>query len=92
MLRIVGIFYLVIAQSAGLAITLDSQDARIGVEIDIFSRDGVLPSQGYQSNISMFFQSESLWQWNQNRDSLSFKPYFRIDQRDPEKSHADIRG
>lgn len=91
MFRIIAIFYLVIAQSAGLAITLDSQDARIGVEIDIFSRDGVLPSQDYQSNISIFFQSESLWQWNQSRDSLSFKPYFRVDQRDPEKSHADIR-
>ena len=54
MFRNIAIFYLVIAQSAGLAITLDSQDARIGVEIDIFSRDGVLPSQDYQSNISIF--------------------------------------
>ena len=75
----------------GFAITVDQLDANLGVEVVIFNQDGISSAQEYQSTLSIFFQSDFVWSWNQNSDRLSFVPYLRIDQQDHARSHSDIR-
>lgn len=89
--RIAVIFFLMTVPIQGLAITIDQYDVRVGAEVDFYVGKGELPSQDYHSNASFFFQSKFLWDWNQGENSLSFAPYLRIDQRDHDKSTADIR-
>lgn len=89
--RSAAIFCLMTVPIQGLAITIDQYDARVGAEVDFYAGKGELPSQDYRSNVNFFFQSKFLWDWNQGENSLSFAPYLRIDQRDHDKSYADIR-
>lgn len=90
-LRPVAIFCLMVIHTTGLAATIDQYDARVAAEVDFYTDKAVLPSQDYNSNVTLSLQSKFLWGWNQGKDSLSFAPYLRIDQHDNGKSFADIR-
>lgn len=91
LLRASLIHCLLFGHITGFAITVDQLDANLGVEVVIFNQDGISSAQEYQSNLSIFFQSDFVWSWNQNSDRLSFVPYLRIDQQDHARSHSDIR-
>jgi hypothetical protein len=91
MLRFIGLCCLVLPHTEVFALMLDQHNGKLGAQMAIYSQDGNLPSQDYKSNLSVFFQSEFHWRWNQDRDGLNFVPYLRIDQRDHTRSRADIR-
>ena len=48
-------------------------------------------SQQHQQQWSVLSEIEFYQGWNDDQDSLLFKPYFRIDQHDDERTHFDIR-
>ncbi len=44
-----------------------------------------------QSQASIVIEPDAYWSWNNENDGLTFKPYYRHDSLDDERSHADIR-
>jgi len=64
---------------------------RIGIELRTFNEDGRYDGQDYTANISTFMEPSLAWQWNQGNDLAVITPYFRIDQHDSERTHADLR-
>lgn len=57
---------------------------RVSVENRYFLEDS-------QNQASIVVEPDAYWSWNDNSDSLTFKPYYRHDSIDDERSHADIR-
>lgn len=62
-----------------------------GVEIRYFLNDALFPEQFDGLNSSAYFLPEYYRSWNQRRDSIVIEPFLRLDQNDPERSHADLR-
>ncbi|SIS74657.1 hypothetical protein [Neptunomonas antarctica] len=60
-------------------------------ELRLFTEGAQFTDQSYNSNTSLSVEPTLFWHWNDNQDSLSFKPFLRIDQHDDERTHADIR-
>ncbi len=61
----------------------------IGLELRLFPEDPQYPGQNEYDNGSIAFEPEFVWDWSD--DSIIFKPYFRSDQHDSERTHFDIR-
>lgn len=70
------------------------------LQSQLFLEDGARPlvtpagraaAAGYHGNQSLVVQPEFYKSWNERRDSFTFVPFARLDQRDDERSHFDIR-
>lgn len=48
-------------------------------------------TEQHNGYLSAFIEPEIYFQWNQQNDSLTFKPFYRWDQYDDERSHFDVR-
>ncbi|GAA0857978.1 hypothetical protein [Aliiglaciecola litoralis] len=55
-----------------------------------FLQDALYAEQD-RANFSIFAQAEIYKAFNDGDDSILFKPFYRLDQNDQERSHADIR-
>ncbi len=64
---------------------------KVGIEERYFFHPPEYSGQSGQSDLSIFAEPELYWSWNNEDDSVIFKPYLRGDQYDPERSHGDIR-
>jgi hypothetical protein len=65
--------------------------SKLSGELRYFPDTPQFQGQLSHSNISLALSPELLWQWNESQDLLVFSPFFRIDQHDEERTHADIR-
>jgi hypothetical protein len=76
-----------------LAATADEFElsGKVGVEQRYFADKGQYPQQLGESQASFFVEPEFYWGWNGGSDTLTFKPFYRHDEYDNERSHADIR-
>jgi len=63
----------------------------IGLEERYFFNQSQYPEQLDNSQTSVSVEPEFYWSWNDGNDSLTFKPFYRIDARDDDRSHGDIR-
>lgn len=69
-----------------------SSSGHIDLEARFFTDTPAYPGQSDDHlNLSLSIAPELFWRWNNDRDSLLFKPYLRIDQHDDERTHGDIR-
>lgn len=64
---------------------------KVTAELRLFPESPQFMHQYPQANASLAVEPDFFWQWNDGLDSLSFKPFFRLDQHDDERTHADIR-
>lgn len=64
---------------------------KLSAELRGFADEGQFAGQDYRSSVAAAFEPELFWEWNDGGDSLTFTPYYRLDQRDDERSHGDIR-
>ena len=64
---------------------------KVGIDGRYFFDDSQYAGQFDNSQFSVFAEPEFYWSWNNGDDSLTFKPYYRLDNRDDERSHGDIR-
>ncbi|WOH38462.1 hypothetical protein RI844_04360 [Thalassotalea fonticola] len=64
---------------------------KIGFEQRYFAEQGQYDGQLEHSQASIFVEPELYWGWNEGSDTLTFKPFYRQDEYDDERSHADIR-
>lgn len=64
---------------------------RLGIESRYFFHQPQSENQLEHFQSSVFIESELYWSWDQGQDSVTFKPYYRHDQHDNNRSHGDIR-
>jgi len=64
---------------------------KVGIEGRYFYQQPQLREQSGQFNLSVFAEPELYWSWNDDSDTVLFKPYLRADQNDAQRSHGDIR-
>lgn len=63
----------------------------LAVESRLFPHDALLAEQFDGTQTSLAVEPEYYRRWDDGHQSLTFKPFARLDQRDPERTHADIR-
>ncbi len=63
----------------------------IALELRAFPRAPAHPRQRDGLDASLALQPEYYVEWNDGADSFTFVPFLRLDNRDPERSHADLR-
>ncbi|BBB30024.1 conserved hypothetical protein [Neptunomonas japonica JAMM 1380] len=64
---------------------------KVTAELRLFPESPQFSEQYQDVNFSVAVEPDLFWQWNNGLDSLSFKPFLRLDQHDNERTHADIR-
>ena len=72
--------------SAGLELA-----GKTELELTAYADQGQFAQQDYRSNLSIAAEPELYWEWRDGKDSLVFTPFIRLDQRDNERNHGDIR-
>ncbi|MFB9887275.1 hypothetical protein [Balneatrix alpica] len=75
----------------GLAQAEFELSGKVGTELRLFTESAQFSGQQGTANLSVFARPELYWSWNEGADALTFVPYVRLDQHDPERSHVDIR-
>jgi hypothetical protein len=64
---------------------------KVTAELRLFPENPQFAYQYKDANASIAIEPDLYWQWNDGLDSLSFKPFLRLDQHDNKRTHADIR-
>jgi len=64
---------------------------KVGFEQRYFAEKGQYEQQLEHSQTSIFIEPELYWEWNNGSDTFTFKPFYRQDEYDNERSHGDIR-
>ena len=64
---------------------------KISAEFSYYPQEGQFLQQDYRTAAALAIAPEWYWQWNQGNSSVTFTPFIRIDERDSERSHEDIR-
>ncbi|GJL80439.1 MAG: hypothetical protein DHS20C01_00730 [marine bacterium B5-7] len=59
-------------------------------EVRLFTEKPVDPRQ-HGDNLSLSAEPDWYWSWNKEQDSLVVRPFGRLDQGDPDRTHADLR-
>lgn len=62
----------------------------VSIEARLFPEDALYPEQEDQG-FSLSFEPEYYWDWRDGEQRIVFKPFFRYDINDDERSHSDIR-
>ena len=77
--------------SKGLQANEFEVSGKVGIEQRQFFSSNQYEHQFNQSQVSIFIEPELYWNCNEGSDSLTFKPFYRLDQQDDNRSHGDIR-
>ena len=83
----IGVFALFSMLTAHAKLELQGN---VELQLRLFTQDALLNAQ-HDNNLSVAIEPEFFSSWNEGDDSLVFVPFARLDQRDDERSHADIR-
>jgi hypothetical protein len=62
----------------------------VGVEARYFAHDPLYPGQ-HGGNLSFVIDAEFYHDWDDGDQRIVFSPFVRVDQGDPERTHADLR-
>ncbi|SFC98876.1 hypothetical protein [Pseudoalteromonas denitrificans] len=64
---------------------------KLAVEQRYFFDSALYTEQLRHSQTSILAEPELYWGWNDGNDTVIFKPFYRIDSQDDERTHGDIR-
>lgn len=64
---------------------------QVGIEERVYFSKGQFEGQLDDSQPSIYIEPELYWSFNEGNDSIVFKPFFRVDGQDKERTHGDIR-
>ncbi|HEY9149164.1 MAG TPA: hypothetical protein VIQ75_00055 [Gammaproteobacteria bacterium] len=91
MARVNATWFLVVMLGWGnLAPAQGQWSGQLASEARLFADSPAHPGQGAGS-LSLVLQPEYYRSWDEGRQSFLFAPFLRLDSRDPERSHGDIR-
>ena len=68
-----------------------SFDAQVDYEATGYFNDGADGAQDQRFNNSLSLQAEVYKAWDDETQSITFKPFYRHDEMDDERSHGDVR-
>jgi len=68
-----------------------SVDAQLDYEVSAYANDRATPGVDQRINNSLSLELEVFTAWDNDAQSITFKPFFRQDEMDDERSHGDIR-
>ena len=60
-------------------------------QVRAFTQDPLYALQSGNPQFSVAVEPEWYWAWNNHSDSVTFKPFVRVDSEDSERTHIDIR-
>ena len=63
----------------------------LGIETIFFTQDSAFPRQDHTVNASIVAEPEFVYEWDGGNQLIAFKPFFRLDQHDKERTHFDVR-
>jgi len=72
--------------AAGLEVS-----GKVAIDERYFFEAGQYVNQLEHSQTSLLLEPEFYWDWHDGASSLTFKPFYRYDSADDERSHGDIR-
>ncbi len=81
----IAFFYINISQAA-----FSEWSGNVALEYRFFPQEALSLEQG-DSNFSLSLQPEYYYSWDDDNQSITFEPFLRLDQRDSERTHGDIR-
>ena len=87
--RIIGLF--VIALAAIRPAVAGEWSGSLAGEWRYFPKQPLSSEQFTHSDLSFAIQAEYVNSWDDYRQVFAFVPFLRVDQQDPERTHADIR-
>ena len=90
MRRLLPLLSLVLALPAVAESNL-SISGKVGLEARYFPQDASFPGQHGSTALSGIIEPEFQWSDESQNNLFSFVPFLRLDQRDSERTHADIR-
>jgi len=64
---------------------------KLAIEERYFFSAPQFANQLDNSQVSILAEPELYWSWNGGNDSVTFKPFYRLDSQDDERTHGDIR-
>jgi hypothetical protein len=76
--------------ACGVVLAQGQWSGQVAAEALLFRQSPAHPGQGAGS-LSLALQPEYYRAWDEGRQSFTFTPFLRLDSRDPERSHGDIR-
>ncbi len=85
-----GVFFSTISVSSLMATEFEAT-GKVVIEERVFFEKGQFDRQFDHSQPSIAIEPELYWAWDGGNDSLVFKPFYRYDGQDDERSHGDIR-
>ncbi|RMF13053.1 MAG: hypothetical protein D6758_13900, partial [Gammaproteobacteria bacterium] len=62
----------------------------LGAEVRLFTQSAAWPGQDDQQH-SVYAEPEWYTSWNDRTDSLTVRPFLRVDSADSKRTHADVR-
>jgi len=62
----------------------------VELEGTYFFENPQFPKQS-NSDLSIAAEPEYIYEWNRGNDLFTFKPFYRLDQRDDNRTHGDVR-
>ncbi|MDO6566355.1 hypothetical protein Q4561_04745 [Alteromonas sp. 1_MG-2023] len=89
MIKSIALFVSTVTTSYTLLANTDVTGSA-GGELRYFLQDPLYETQE-RAYGSAFLSPETYTEWNDGEDSLLFKPFFRVDQYDEERTHFDVR-
>ena len=72
------------------AVELDIS-GNIGVESRLFFEENQFSDQLEKFQNSFYIDSELYMSWNEGNDSITVNPFYRVDQKDQQRTHFEIR-
>lgn len=83
-------FLLISSNSQAVDLSETQVNGTGGIEQRYFLQDALFVQQ-QRTNLSAYLEAEVYSEFNDGDDSILFKPFFRFDQNDEERTHGDIR-
>lgn len=84
-------FYILTLILAPVPVVAGEWTGYAGLEFRYFPQDALDPAQDHSTNFSMVFEPEYYHEWDGGRQLVAFVPFLRIDQRDSDRTHFDVR-
>jgi len=71
--------------------TFYEMSGKVTADLRYFTESAQFAGQDQGTNLSFSLEPEFYWEWNDGADSITFKPFLRVDENDSERTHGDIR-
>ncbi len=74
-----------------LAVSANEFSGEISLQGRYFKDEGASPEQNKKTDVALSIQPEYKHKWDSGHKKITFTPFYRWNQQDKERTHADIR-